>query len=364
MTKSVSSLSRSILFADIVGFTAISSTYTASELVKMLNELFARFDGLAEKYHQLRIKILGDCYYCVSGAPRERSDHAVNCVHMGLSMIDAIKYVRETTGCTVDMRVGIHTGAVLAGVLGQRQWQFDVYSKDVVLANKMESSGKPGRVHISNKTLQYIGGEFEVEPAYGEKREDALRAAGLKTYFISKVLCPYKPRPSLQMMRNGTKSSSSQPSRDGPSENNMASRDSTENTSSPSASGDQRPSLAPANRRCRTPSPLPRGRGIPGGRSPLIGAPGKPCPLPGVSVNLFRAGRGCLRSSGRARGSSSADCRAHPPFGNDAFEMVLELCSPDKGLSGQKVILKLSASAVFYYDHYAPAPSPANVLDI
>nr|XP_053644581.1 adenylate cyclase type 3-like [Cherax quadricarinatus] len=193
----------------------------------MLNELFARFDGLAEKYHQLRIKILGDCYYCVSGAPRERSDHAVNCVHMGLSMIDAIKYVRETTGCTVDMRVGIHTGAVLAGVLGQRQWQFDVYSKDVVLANKMESSGKPGRVHISNKTLEYIGGEFEVEPAYGERREDALRAAGLKTYFISKVLRPYKPRPSLQMIRNGTKSSSSQPSRELPSENTMASRDST-----------------------------------------------------------------------------------------------------------------------------------------
>ncbi|KAG7168545.1 Adenylate cyclase type 3-like, partial [Homarus americanus] len=136
-------------------------------------------------------------------------------------------YVRETTGCTVDMRVGIHTGAVLAGVLGQRQWQFDVYSKDVVLANKMESSGKPGRVHISNKTLQYIGMEFEVEPAYGERREDALRAAGLKTYFISKVLRPYKPRPSLQMMRNGTKSSSSQPSREMPSENTMASRDST-----------------------------------------------------------------------------------------------------------------------------------------
>lgn len=88
------------------------------------------------------------------------------------------------------MRVGIHTGAVLAGILGQRQWQFDVYSKDVELANKMESSGKAGRVHISEKTLGFLKGEFEVEPAFGEKREEALRAAGLKTYFITKVLMP------------------------------------------------------------------------------------------------------------------------------------------------------------------------------
>ncbi|XP_065358366.1 adenylate cyclase type 3 [Calliphora vicina] len=181
----------SILYADIVGFTAISSTYSAQDLVKMLNELFARFDRLAEKYQQLRIKILGDCYYCISGAPDERPDHAVLCVHMGLSMVKAIKYVQQKANSPVDMRVGIHTGAVLAGILGQRQWQFDVYSKDVELANKMESSGKAGRVHISDKTLAYLTGEFEVEPAYGEKREEALRIAGLKTYFIKKVLKPF-----------------------------------------------------------------------------------------------------------------------------------------------------------------------------
>ncbi|XP_049865380.1 adenylate cyclase type 8 isoform X2 [Pectinophora gossypiella] len=182
----------SILYADIVGFTAISSTYSAQDLVAILNELFARFDRLSEKYKQLRIKILGDCYYCISGAPVERPDHAVLCVHMGLSMVKAIKYVQQTTNSPVDMRVGIHTGAVLAGVLGQRQWQFDVYSRDVELANKMESSGMAGRVHISEVTLSFLNNEFEVEPAHGERREEMLRQAGIKTYFIVKVLKPFQ----------------------------------------------------------------------------------------------------------------------------------------------------------------------------
>ncbi|XP_043642793.1 adenylate cyclase type 3 [Drosophila teissieri] len=200
----------SILYADIVGFTAISSTYSAQDLVKMLNELFARFDRLAEKYQQLRIKILGDCYYCISGAPDERPDHAVMCVHMGLSMVKAIKYVQQKANSPVDMRVGIHTGAVLAGILGQRQWQFDVYSKDVELANKMESSGKAGRVHISDKTLAFLNGEFEVEPAFGEKREELLRIAGLKTYFITKVVKAFAS-PSAKKI-NETKDEISHPS--------------------------------------------------------------------------------------------------------------------------------------------------------
>ena len=181
----------SILFADIVGFTAISSTCSAAELVKTLNELFARFDKLSDKYHQLRIKILGDCYYCISGAPEQRSDHAVLCVHMGLSMVEAIKSVREETKSCVDMRVGIHTGGVLAGVLGQKQWQFDVYSRDVELANKMESGGLPGRVHISEKTLSFLNGEFEVTNGDGASREEAIRLANVQTYFIVRVIKPY-----------------------------------------------------------------------------------------------------------------------------------------------------------------------------
>ncbi|KAI4465989.1 adenylate cyclase type 1 [Holotrichia oblita] len=104
--------------------------------------------------------------------------------------IHCYRYVQQTTNSPVDMRVGIHTGAILAGVLGQRQWQFDVYSKDVELANKMESSGMAGRVHISATTLSFLSGEFEVEPAYGEKRDESLRMAGLKTYFIVRVLKP------------------------------------------------------------------------------------------------------------------------------------------------------------------------------
>lgn len=190
----------SILFADIVGFTAISSNCPAAELVKTLNELFARFDKLAEKYHQLRIKILGDCYYAISGAPKERRDHAVLCVHMGLSMVEAIKSVRERTKSTVDMRVGVHTGGVLAGVLGQRQWQFDVYSKDVELANKMESSGLPGRVHISHATLRFLNDEFEVSEGDGASREEALRLANIKTYFIDRVKKPY-PQGTLDEIR-------------------------------------------------------------------------------------------------------------------------------------------------------------------
>ncbi|XP_047244696.1 adenylate cyclase type 3-like isoform X2 [Girardinichthys multiradiatus] len=176
----------SILFADIVGFTQLSSACSAQELVKLLNELFARFDKLASKHHQLRIKILGDCYYCICGLPDFREDHAVCSIMMGLAMVEAISYVREKTKTDVDMRVGVHTGTVLGGVLGQKRWQFDVWSTDVTVANKMESGGIPGRVHISQSTKDSLHGEFEVEPGNGGERCEYLLEKGIETYLVLK----------------------------------------------------------------------------------------------------------------------------------------------------------------------------------
>ncbi|XP_046898253.1 adenylate cyclase type 3 isoform X1 [Hypomesus transpacificus] len=174
----------SILFADIVGFTQLSSSCSAQELVKLLNELFARFDKLAAKHHQLRIKILGDCYYCICGLPDYRDDHAACSILMGLAMVDAISYVREKTQTQVDMRVGVHSGTVLGGVLGQKRWQYDVWSTDVTVANKMEAGGVPGRVHISESTMQCLQGEFEVEPGDGGERCDYLKERGIQTYLV------------------------------------------------------------------------------------------------------------------------------------------------------------------------------------
>ncbi|XP_076352937.1 adenylate cyclase type 2-like isoform X2 [Tachypleus tridentatus] len=174
----------SILYADIVNSVVLTNKLKADELVMTLNLLFGRFDEIAEKNNCLRIKLLGDCYYCVSGVTQWDPNHAKNCVQMGLEMIDTIRSVREELRIDVDMRIGVHSGNVLSGLIGLRKWHFDIWSQDVTIASHMEQAGKAGRVHISEATLEQLDNNYVVEPAYGCQRDILLKKMKIETFFI------------------------------------------------------------------------------------------------------------------------------------------------------------------------------------
>ncbi|XP_039631755.1 adenylate cyclase type 9 [Polypterus senegalus] len=179
----------SILFADIVGFTKMSANKSAHALVGLLNDLFGRFDRLCEITKCEKISTLGDCYYCVAGCPEPRNDHAYCCIEMGLGMIVAIEQFCQEKKEMVNMRVGVHTGTVLCGILGMKRFKFDVWSNDVNLANLMEQLGVAGKVHISEVTANFLDDRYLREDGKVMERVGpsvvADQLKGLKTYLIS-----------------------------------------------------------------------------------------------------------------------------------------------------------------------------------
>jgi adenylate cyclase len=153
----------SVLFADMVGFTAMSRTMTPSALVEVLGDLFSRFDLITEKHGLEKIKTIGDCYMLAGGVPEPSDDHAHAVIDAALEMCTALEEMRERTGGALRMRIGVHSGPIVAGVIGLRKFTYDLWGDTVNVASRMESTGQPGRIHVSAITADLIRNDFQLE---------------------------------------------------------------------------------------------------------------------------------------------------------------------------------------------------------
>jgi len=151
--------SASILFADVVNFTALSTSMNPSELVEMLNEVFSEFDARAEKYGLEKIKTIGDCYMIAAGVPRPREDHALVLTEMALEMRDYLAN-HEFMGKKLEFRFGINSGPVVAGVIGKKKFSYDLWGDSVNIASRMESQGESGIIQVSQATYELIKSHF------------------------------------------------------------------------------------------------------------------------------------------------------------------------------------------------------------
>ncbi|XP_044250922.1 adenylyl cyclase X E-like isoform X1 [Drosophila takahashii] len=175
----------SILYADVVNYTHLTTTLTVENLVKVLHDLYGRFDMAASTFNVQRIKFLGDCYYCVAGLTTPDPDHAKCAVSLGISMIANIQEVRTERELDIDMRIGVHSGSLIAGVIGEAKLQFDIWGSDVEIANRLESTGRPGYVHVSGRTLSNLNVSNYVIMSGPEKARNDPMLQSMSTYLIT-----------------------------------------------------------------------------------------------------------------------------------------------------------------------------------
>lgn len=152
-----------VLFADIVGFTSFSQGVSPEVLVGVLNDLFTRFDHIAEHRGLEKIKTIGDCYMAASGLPLVVSDHADRAAHMALDMLEAMRDFNEQSQYPLSIRIGISTGAAVAGVIGKSKFLYDLWGDVVNTASRMESHGIAGRIQLSDATRQALSPSFSLE---------------------------------------------------------------------------------------------------------------------------------------------------------------------------------------------------------
>lgn len=172
-----------ILFSDIVGFTQMSSLLTPSDLVALLNDLFTRFDKRAESLGLEKIKTIGDAYMAAGGVPVPRADHADIVANMALGMFEDLAEFNRDNQMSLQMRIGLNSGPVVAGIIGFTKFSYDLWGSTVNVASRMESSSAPDKIQISPSTFKALSGCFDLQ----ERDEIEVKGVGkVLTHFLLK----------------------------------------------------------------------------------------------------------------------------------------------------------------------------------
>lgn len=172
-----------VLFSDFLGFTEISSEMDPSGLVSELNSLFSEFDLMCERRQVEKIKTIGDAYMAVGGLPGTREDHASAVAELAIGMVHSIEDRNAAGERDWRVRIGIHSGPAVAGVIGTRKFVYDVWGDTVNVASRLETSAEPNQIHVSEAFTKGVTGDFEFEP----RGSIHLKGKGeMNTYFLTR----------------------------------------------------------------------------------------------------------------------------------------------------------------------------------